>query len=163
MSPERCIGFLSSGIDIVLVLIADQLLVVGGKAESPNMIFFKTVIHSQHIGIRRVGVHRFTLDIVEVKVLIVIIIRNSGGGTNKMFRLSLLNLYTFKVVNFIQINIINIVLKVAIVFNSFVETGKVSVQVRTETSSRGQRLKTELQTIVDLVVFVLLHTLMKAS
>jgi len=92
-----------------------------------------------------------------VEVLIVIIVRNSGRGTNEIFFLSLLDLHTFKVVNSVQINIIHIVLEVTVVFNSFVETSEVRVQVRTETCTRSHGLETELQTIVDLVVFVLCH------
>jgi len=135
VTPERSIGFLGGSVDVVLVLIGDHLLVVGGETEGPDVVFFEAVVHSHHVGVRGVRVQGLALDVVEMQVFIIVIVWDSRGGSNVMLGFALRLLDTLEVVDFVQINIIDIILEVAVIFNSFTETSEVRVQVGTHAVS----------------------------
>ena len=126
------------------------------------MVFLEAVINSNHVGIGWVSVKRLTLDIVEVHILIIVIIRNSRGRSDVVLRLALENLHSLEVGCLIKISVIVIILEISVIFNVLREASELRVEVGSVLLARSQLLETELETILDGVVLVLLHALVVA-
>lgn len=158
-SPEGCVRFVHRAVKVVFVGVRDHFLVVGVQTERPNVVLFETVVSRDHVGVWRIRVQRLALNVVKLEHLVVVFHGKHVANANDVFVAWTKVFHSLKVVSLIQVDIVNVILKVGVVFYVLAEACEVRVQVGTESSSGGQRLKIELHTIVDLVVGVLVLAL----
>jgi len=89
LSPERNMRCTRSRVNVVNIRVINSNLVESSKSESPNLVFFKTVINSGIIRVRRVSEERLSLNIEKLKFFIIIIHGDSVRNTNDILSLGL--------------------------------------------------------------------------
>ena len=82
LSPPGNVALLQGLGEIESDVILDQVLVVTGDAEGPNLFFIKTVIDNWVVRIRRVGVERLSLGVVPDQLLIGVLSRDDWSSSD---------------------------------------------------------------------------------
>ena len=163
VAPERHVVFGQSAFGVLLVVVADHILVVGGQLERPNVVFFEAVVDGEHVGVRGVRVERLTLEVVEAEELIIVMVGNDWRCADNVLFLCRQELHTLEVVGFKQVVIIDVVLEVAVILGVFVEAREVGVEEGAGYLASDQSVEAHLETIVDLEVLVLMHAFVVPS
>lgn len=155
LTPERNVRGARSSVDVVNITVINSKLVEPSQSEGPDIILFKTVINSGIIGIRRVSVERFALNIVEFECFIIIILGDRVADSYDVLVLWLVRLQTLKVINLVKGDIIHVFENVRVLHNVIIEAREGVLKNRAYSSSIHQLLHADVETSVELVVLVL--------
>lgn len=142
--------------DATSVWIVNDVLVVDGLMEGPDVVLVVAVVDDGNVGVGRVRVEGLTLGVVEVKLLIGISDRQKCGGTHSASFLGHTGLQTLKVVRFVEPGIIHVVVLVTIVGDILVESDHWVAEHGLDYLSRDDRVERDVQTIVKLQTVVLI-------
>lgn len=118
-----------SSVEILLEMVNNNVLVIEGVPESPNVIFFKPVVDVNIVRIDRVGVKVLTLDIVPVEDFIVVVHRDDCGGANYVLFLWEEGLKSFEGVGLVKRDIIPVMVLMGVVLDRLVHTSEWLVDV----------------------------------
>lgn len=121
-TPEGGVGHLDCIVNVVNVVILDTVLVEVSEIEGPNSGFVNSVVDSWDIGVWRVRVETFSLDVVPVELLVVVLVREGWGLTHSCAFLACELLESLKVILLEQSSVIHIFQVVMVVSQSLVES-----------------------------------------
>lgn len=137
------------------ILILDDNLIVACYIPCPNVFFIETMINSWLVSVRWICVKRLSLQIIEVKFLIVIFDWDHVSITNSGACLWLKFLKSLVVVILSEWDIIDIVLEIWIVDYCLMESLEWVIKIWVFKDTRSKGVKSELDSVVDELVIVL--------
>jgi len=149
------VGSSGGSVEVVNIRVLNSQLVKSGKSEGPDFILFESMINSGIVGIGRVSVEGFSLDIEEFKGFIIIIHGDRVGNTNDILALRLVRLQALEVVNLVKGDIIHVFEDVGVLHNVLIEAREWVVKNRASPGSVDELLHADVETGVELVVLVL--------
>jgi hypothetical protein len=155
LTPERNVGSSGGSVEVVNIRVLNSQLVKSGKSEGPDFILFESMINSGIVGIGRVSVEGFSLDVEEFKGFIIIIHGDRVGNTNDILALRLVRLQALEVVNLVKGDIIHVFEDVGVLHNVLIEAREWVVKNRASPGSVDELLHADVETGVELVVLVL--------
>lgn len=141
--------------EVSRVLIEDTTLVVTGHTEGPDLVLLEAVVDRRCVGIGRVRVKRLTLNIIVVQQLVVIIHWNNGGCADDVLFLGGERLGPLEGVGLIQIEVVDVVLEVRVLFDGLVEPSEGVVEERLGGDAVNNGVVSDMEAIVNLHVFIL--------
>ena len=143
------------------IWIVDDLLIVVGLAEGPDVVLIETVVERGRIRIRRVRVERLTLGVVPNELLISIGGWDDRGGTHSaaLFRHEWLQ--TLRIISVVQLDVIHVVQLHWVVDDRLVETREWVVQADVHPVTLSDGTHAQMETVVNLESSVL-HVLILA-
>lgn len=142
------------------ILVNHSHLVVSGHAERPDRIFVDSVINHRVAVSRRIRVKRLTLDVEELKRLIIIVHGLSLGIADDVLWLRIVRLLALEIVVLIEADIIKVFVLGRVVCDALVETTELVVEDWLSARSTGKVLnacvhaanKLEVSILVVLVI-----------
>lgn len=121
-TPPWSVVGLQGAPGILDVGVVDDDLVVIGLAEGPGSELVEAVVDDGHVGVRRVGVQRLTLSVVEEELLISILGRNDARGADDARVLGHDGLQALVGCRLIQPDVIHVIVLVAVVDEGLMES-----------------------------------------
>ena len=116
--------------EVSRVLVLDDLLVVAGEVEGPDLEFIEAVVNHGHVSVWRIRVNRLTLHVVEVQLHVVVLRRNHWCLACSRALLRVKWLQALPVVIFSETHIIDVVVEVRVLLDRLVEPLEWIVQIR---------------------------------
>ena len=155
LSPPGNVALLQGFGEIERDVVLDQILVVTGNSEGPDLLLVETVIDNRVVGIGRVGVEGLSLGVVPDQLLIGVLGWDERGGSDDVLLLWCVHLLSLKVVVLIHLNIISVVQDCTVLFNILVHSHEWVVERSLWADSVDERVKSDADAGVDLKVLVL--------
>ena len=141
--------------------VRDYMLIEHSMCEWPNVLFVIAMINSGRVGLRRIGIDRFTLDIIEFELLVSVFLRNELSWAYDMFRFGLIFLQSFKGIILISCFVINIRKMGRVVAKTLMPSQKWIIKSHASCNT-VKELPDRPSSIVDGLIEVLFHALVEA-
>ena len=150
-------GILGSGPGVL-----DDLLVEKSSMEGPDVVLIHAVINGRGSTRRRVGVNRFSLDVVELKLLVCVFTRNNWRDTHNMLLIRLIFLETLILVSLVHGVIVHVTQERRVVLEALMpsQEGVVNDLISDCTCEHSEAGSGQ---VGDQEVSVLLHVVVKAG
>jgi hypothetical protein len=158
LSPERNMRLAAGKQRIASILIDNTHLIHGSELEGPDLVFFEAVINGRVQLLGRVGVERFSVDVVINKLFISVFHGNGVCNAYNILIIGLERLQTLELVLLVQTNVIHIRQLRGIIHYVFVEPSERVIQRRCSLITTNDFFHADVHTIIDLEIFVLIMT-----